>query len=145
MQEFIPGPENQQLLESLITDVMTVEWLLHINVAHTNLPLPKDGSLSQLPLLSIVRHFIKDGEKDKFERTFKTNKAYLQDFVTEGTIGGAWRVDPKDGKDEWVLLCPWKDVEQHHAFATTDGFVKYGQIREHIAGADIKHAKLLAI
>lgn len=149
MNEFIPGQENQSLLESL-KDEITVDWLLHIDVPHTNLPVPKDDTEKVKAhdgklVWSIGRHFIKPNEKDKFQQTFDANKQYLQDFITEGRIGGGWRVDKEENKDEWVLLCPWKKVEQHFEFAQTDGFAKYGQIRDHIAGAEIKHGKLLNI
>jgi hypothetical protein len=147
MEHFIPGKENQAVLESLKDDV-TVEWLLHIDVPHAGLPLPKDDSstskaLSGKLVWSIVRHFIRDGERGKFQNAFDDNKQYLQDFVTEGQIGGGWRVDRDEEKEEWVLFCPWTGVEQHSEFARTDGFGKYGGIREYIAGAEIKHARLL--
>ena len=94
---------------------------------------------------SIGRHFVKEGKKEEFHHTFQTNGQYLQDFITEGTIGGGWRADKENDKEEWVLLCPYTSVEQHLDFAKTDGFQKYAQIKEYIDGAEIKHAKLLDI
>lgn len=143
MNQFIPSAENQAVLQSL-TDLLAVEWLLHIDVPHTELPLPASQPVHQgQTVLGIGRHFVKDGEKAEFQQTFENNKRHLQDYVTQGRIGGGWRIDNEDGKHEWVLLTPWETVEQHHDFAQTPGFEKYGKIREHINGAEIKHANLL--
>jgi heme-degrading monooxygenase HmoA len=149
MNHFIPGAENQALLE-LLKDRMTIEWLLHANVSHADLPLPKsDTELAKARrgevVLSVGRHFVKEGEKKSLEERFEANKHYLQDYLTEGTMGGGWRIDTEGGKGEWVLLCPFRDVQQHLDFAKTEAFEHYGQIREYIDGAEIKHAKLLDI
>ncbi|KAF2189836.1 hypothetical protein K469DRAFT_562705 [Zopfia rhizophila CBS 207.26] len=154
MEQFIPSADNQALLESL-KDQLTVEWLLHIDAPHSELPLPKSKTTSQdksqytnetgTLVYSIGRHFVKAGEKDKFKETFENKKHYLQDYATEGTIGGGWRVDKKELKEEFVLFCPWKDVEQHMSFAKTDGFEKYAKVRDFIDGAEIKHVKIIDI
>ncbi|KAF2463391.1 uncharacterized protein BDR25DRAFT_307829 [Lindgomyces ingoldianus] len=145
MNNFIPSGDNQAVLESLKNE-LTVDWLLHIDAPHSALPLPKgtSGTTGGGPQLwSIGRHFIKTVEKGKFKETFESHKHFLQDYVTEGTIGSGWRVDPEEGKDEFVLWCPWKEVEQHYEFATTEGFQKYSKIKEYVDGTEIKHAKLL--
>jgi heme-degrading monooxygenase HmoA len=149
MNVYIPSEANQALLKSL-GEELSVVWLLHIDTPHAALPLPKtdvdkakarNGEL----VISVVRHFIKDGESEKFQQTFESHKDHLQNYLTEGMMGGGWRIDKKDGKDEWVLLCPFKSVQQHTDFASTDEFEKYGQIRDHIDGAEIKHGVLLDI
>ena len=149
MNEFIPSAENQAVLESL-KDALTVERLEHIDVPHANLPLPKsEAQVEQARrgelIWSIGCYYIKDGAKHDFRDSFEANKQYLQDFVTEGTIGGGWRIDKEDNKEEFVLLSPWKNVEQHLGFGKTEGFQKYAQIQKYIDGADIKHCKLLDI
>ncbi|RAR06588.1 dimeric alpha-beta barrel domain-containing protein [Stemphylium lycopersici] len=149
MDKFIPSADNQALLESL-KGALTVERLEHIDVPHADLPLPKrEAQLEHARqgglIWSIVRYYIKDGAKQDFLDTLEANKHYIQGFVTEGTIGGGWRIDKEDGKEVFVLLSPWKSVEQHLEFGKTDGFQKYAQIRKYIDGADIKHAKLLDI
>ncbi|KAF2032514.1 hypothetical protein EK21DRAFT_60610 [Setomelanomma holmii] len=149
MSGFIPSEGNQAVLEALKDD-MSVQWLLHIDASHEKLPLPKSAADKAKALrgelvISVVRHFTKDCAKEQFQKTYVANEQYLQEFLTEGTLGGGWRVDKEDDKEEWILLCPWTSVEQHHDFASTTSFEKYGQIREHIGGAEIKHAKLLNI
>jgi len=149
MNHFIPTKENQAVLVGL-EDMLSVEWLLHFDASHAELPLPKTeaekakAKAGEL-VISIVRHSVRAAAKDAFEQTFEANKHYVQDYLTEGMMGGGWRVDKKDGKEEWVLICPYTSVQQHLDFAQTPEFEKYVRIREHIDGAEIKHAKLLDI
>lgn len=149
MNHFIPSADNQALLERL-KDQLTVEWLLHADVSHAGLPLPKteaemiNGREGKL-VMSMGRHFVKDGQRKRFQNTFDANKASLQDYITEGTKGGGWRIDKEGDKEEWFLMCPWTSVEQHLDFAKTEGFQKYARIQDHLDSADVKHAKLLDI
>ncbi|ORY13538.1 hypothetical protein BCR34DRAFT_265664 [Clohesyomyces aquaticus] len=141
MNGFIPSADNQALLECL-KDNLSVEWLHHIDAPHSALPLPTaDGEPC---FWSIGRHFIKPGQKEKFKETFENTKQHVQDLVTKGTIGGGWRMETEE-LDEFVLFTPWTDVEQHQAFAKTDGFKEYFKITEYLDHADIKHAKLLEL
>ncbi|KAF2255965.1 hypothetical protein BU26DRAFT_512895 [Trematosphaeria pertusa] len=149
MNGFIPSADNQALLESL-KDELAVDWLLHIDAPHTALPLPKTDAEKEKALkgeliYSIGRHFIKTGEKDKFQETFDANKKYPMEYVTEGSIGYGWRVDKEEHNEEFVLWGPWKSVDQHLGFAKTEGFAKYAKIRDHLDGADIKHAKIMDV
>ncbi|RMZ69152.1 dimeric alpha-beta barrel [Pyrenophora seminiperda CCB06] len=149
MEDFIPSSANQSLLQSL-DGMLTVEWLQHIDALHADLPLPEteaqmEAACRGQPVWSIVRHMVKAEEKQRFQGAFDANKGYLQEFITEGKIGGGWRVDGEEAKDEFVLLSPWKSVEQHMEFGKTDGFKKYAGLREFIDEADIKHATLLGI
>ena len=147
MDGFIPSAENQALLEELKND-LTVEWMFHVDAPHAALPLPTlkksgDGSQAGSHVLSIGRLFIKADDKDKFQETFDTNKHYLQVYLTEGSVGGGWRFDKDDGKEEFAIITPWTDVEQHLSFAKTEDFEKYAQIKPFLDGAEIKHAKLM--
>jgi quinol monooxygenase YgiN len=149
MNYFIPSAENQAMLD-LLKDQVTVEWLLHADVSHVDLPLPRsDTEMAKARkgeiVISVGRHFVKNGQKKDFQQVFDANKIYLQDFISEGKLGGGWRIDKEDGKEEWFLICPYTSVEQHFDFAATEGFKKYVQIKDHVDGADIKHAKLLPI
>lgn len=149
MEVYIPGSANQSVLQSL-EGTLTVEWLQHIDVPLTDLPLPQTEVQMQAaycghPVWSIIRHIVKAGEKQRFHDTFDTNKGHLEEFVTEGKIGGGWRVDGEEGKDEFVLVCPWKSVEQHLEFGKNEGFETYAEIRGFIDEADYKHATLLDI
>ncbi|EDU39921.1 hypothetical protein L13192_02008 [Pyrenophora tritici-repentis] len=151
MEDFIPSPANQNLLQSL-QGLLTVEWLWHIETPLSDLPLPVtqaeaevEAAVNGQRVWSLIRHVIKADEKHRFQGHFDTKKGYLQDFVTEGNIGGGWRVDGEGGKDEFVLICPWKSVEQHVEFGKTEGFGEYARIRECVEEVDIRHGMLLDI
>jgi heme-degrading monooxygenase HmoA len=145
VEEFIPTEDNQGLLRELEKE-LAVEWLIHFDAPHSVLPLPKsaDDKYNRVTY-SVNRHFVKDGQRGALETFFEDNKHHLQDFVTEGSIGGGYRVDCDDGKEEFVLMSPWKDVDQHYAFAKTEGFARYSKIKELIDGAEIKHAKIYQV
>lgn len=143
MQEFIPSPANQDLL-AILKDDIAVEWMFHLDIDQTKHKLPLHR-----PTVGIVRHFIKDGQKDQFQKTFKENKHHLESFIGgEEAVVGGYRLDfgfdpsleSDRNDDEFVLFTGWNDVEQHGSFAETEGFEKYARIRDHIRGADIKHA-----
>jgi heme-degrading monooxygenase HmoA len=141
--DFIPSAENQALLENL-KELLSVEWLLHIDASHAALPLPASAqNQAKASVYALVRHYVKNGQRAQFQETYENEKRHLQAFVTEGTIGGGWLVDNDGDEEVWMLLTPWTSVEQHHAFAETAGFAEYGRIREHIEGAEIKHARIL--
>ncbi|KAF2202713.1 hypothetical protein GQ43DRAFT_302885 [Delitschia confertaspora ATCC 74209] len=158
MEGFIPSSDNQGVLESL-KGQLEVKWLLHMIAPHSSLPVPRplpvdrDATAKELKykgkynvspkLWSIERYFIKPGEKQKFEETFEENKHHLQEYVTEGTIGGGWRADAEEGKEEFVLFSPWKSVEAHESFVTTPAHEKYAALRGSLEGVDVRHAELL--
>lgn len=135
--EFIPSDENKSLLESL-KDVIEVEWLSHLDV-----PVAQIQLIS--PYLSIGRHMIKEGVREKFETCFQEKRTYLDRFVTEGRPAGGWKIDDDRKGEEFVLFSPWKEVQQHMDFAQDDGFKEYAAIREFVSGADIKHVKILEV
>lgn len=147
MQEFIPGQSNQEML-ALLKDQITVEWMFHLDIDQTTIPLPVDRGF-----MAIVRHFIKDGDKTSFESTFRDNRSEMDSFIggADRVVGG-FRIDQGfdpsmecDKGDEFVLFTAWDSEEQHFAFAKTEGFEKYGQIRNHISGAEISHAAVLEV
>lgn len=146
MQEFIPGQANQELL-ALLKDQVTVDFMFHLDLDQGVHPLPLSKDV-----IAVVRHFMKEGDKDGFTATFENNKHELESFVrSDRHVVGGWRVDKGydpsvDGEkrtEEFVLFTAWDSVEHHFGFAKTEGFQRYSKIRNHIDGADIKHAKEL--
>ncbi len=147
VNDFIPGAENQAVLET-VKDDLTVPWLIYLDVSHADLPVPKSEAEKQKALQgdlvwSIVRYHVKEGERQKFQESFDANGHLLQDFVTEGKVGGGWRVNKEEGKEERVSFCPWKSVQQHQEFAATEEFKQYVVIKEHLESTEIKHARLV--
>ncbi|OCL13264.1 hypothetical protein AOQ84DRAFT_118195 [Glonium stellatum] len=141
MDAFIPSAQNQELLDA-VKDQLAIEGLVHLNVGHASLPSADEVGAAD-NVFSIGRHFVKAGAKDEFAAAFEANKHALQDYATQGKIGGGWRVDKDGNKEEWVLFCPWKNVDEHIGFVNTQGFAEYSKIREYVDGVDIKHAKVI--
>ncbi|KAI1608043.1 hypothetical protein EDD36DRAFT_423925 [Exophiala viscosa] len=147
MKEFIPGEANQEILD-LLKRQLVVEWMFHLDVDQAKTAL----SLSE-KFIAIGRHFIREGEEDVFRSTFKAKKHELESFIGgAGHVVGGFRLDDGfepategDRKEEFVLFTAWNSVEHHFGFARTEGFEKYGQIRNHIEQADIKHATRLNV
>ncbi|OCT53294.1 EH domain binding protein epsin 2 [Cladophialophora carrionii] len=147
MQEFIPSQPNQELL-ALLKDQLTVDWMFHLDIDQVTHPLPLSRDM-----VAIVRHFMKDGDKEAFRSTFEAEKYQLESFVGQARALGGWRIDigydpsaeSGNRKEEFVLFTAWDSVEHHDQFANTEGFQKYRQIRNNIDGAEIKHAKLLDV
>jgi hypothetical protein len=149
LTEFIPSAENQDVLESL-KGLVTVEWLLHIDAPHANLPLPKTATMRNSALqddltMVIVRCFVRNGKKADLEETYPENKQHLQEYVAGGIIGGGWRVERENNKDELILFYSFKSVQQVEEPAIMGAFENDGQIQEHIDGIDVKYVKLLDI
>lgn len=123
------------------------QWMCHYDFSMSDVQL---GA----PVLSIGRHFVSKEKRTDFIQFFAKHKRYLDEYVTEGTVVGGWRVDEGNSTkgssldqhkelDEFVLLAPWQDVQQHKSFTESDGFKEYAKIKDLIIDADIKHAHLL--
>lgn len=147
MQDFIPSQSNQELL-ALLKGQVVVEWMFHLDIDQTKTALPLTRKF-----IAIGRHIIKDGERDAFRETFKANRHEIQSFIGGGGyVVGGFRIDKGfdpsaegEAKDEFVLFTSWDSVKHHMDFAKMTGFEGYGQIRNHLEGADIQHAAELDV
>ncbi|KAF2497918.1 hypothetical protein BU16DRAFT_580486 [Lophium mytilinum] len=157
MEGFIPSATNQALLTSL-HGIVEVVSLTHYDVPLTQLPVPdavekkgRRGNGNGKGVVSIARHFVKAGQKGKFEEAFEANKGELQEYVAPGVCGWGWRVDrekEEEGqgeREEFVLFSPWESVDAHVGFGKTEAFERYAGFREWIDGADVKHARVLEL
>lgn len=135
-EQFLPSPENQQVLRELKDD-LTVEWMFHIDMDAEKIPI-------HAHTLAVVRHIIKPGEKDAFKQKFEENVPYLSKVV-DGKLAGGWRIDKDNSEEEeWVLFTHWNSREEHAAFGNTEGFMHYGKIRDHLTdGTEVRHAKVI--
>lgn len=126
------------------------QWMCHYDFAMGNVRLDGEGEV----VMSIGRHFVEGGKRGDVQMFFEGNRRYLDEYVTEGKAVGGWRVDKGNSakgskldeqkdREEFVLLVPWKDVQQHHGFAETEGFKEYSKLKDLIVELDLKHAKLL--
>ncbi|KAF2018640.1 hypothetical protein BU24DRAFT_418160 [Aaosphaeria arxii CBS 175.79] len=147
MNQFIPSAENQALLED-ITPHFTVDWLVHIDAPHAELPIPKatNDHPNGSHIVSISRLFIQDGQADNFRAAWAEGKHVLEDFVTEGKVGFGFRIDVKEGeRQEFFLWSPWKDEAQHHAFVKVDGFEEFVKATQYVTDPIFKHATVFTV
>lgn len=144
--DFLPSPANQAQL-ALVDDVFD---LARVDMFHVDVPaaqLPTDADV-----LSIGRHRVRAGDKVAFEERFGECKPWLDRYVSrEKKPAGGWRIEKaaaipgREEEEEWVLLCGWESVQEHMEFAGTEGFERYGRIRELVQGFDVKHGKRIAL
>lgn len=140
--EYLKSPENQELLVAL-KDQVTVDWMFHVDVD----PVAVQELLRATSVLAIGRHFVSTPEKDNFTKTFDEGKGELERFIGNSKmVQGGWRLDQKkEREEEWILFTGWESREKRLAFAEDPGFQKHSKIRNHVMGADIKHAILLEL
>ncbi|KAJ9651155.1 hypothetical protein H2198_009556 [Neophaeococcomyces mojaviensis] len=170
MDDWIPGSENQELLQLLSGD-LEVKWMFHLSGEPVLFAQLLKEVKSSDGVVAIGRHFMKHAARDDFSRTFPDNVNVLEEFLGNGDrdVAGkklvmGWRIDdefvaPEEGKyveegdrkeigkdiDEFVLFTAWPNVEKHMDFAKTEGFKRYSQIKELVDGAEIKHGKVFSV
>ncbi|KAL6708408.1 hypothetical protein ACN47E_002671 [Coniothyrium glycines] len=149
MEDFIPGPENQAIL-ALLKDDLGVEWLQHIDTPHTNLSLPKTDAqktqaLEGQLMWNITRHWVKDGCRESFTQALSEGMPELGVLATEGISAGGWRVDKENGKDEFVMLSPWKSMEQCSEVVDPETAEWNGEMTKYTDRVEVRHMRLLDI
>jgi hypothetical protein len=147
VNQFATSPENMAAIGSLLGYV-TPQWAFHADVSNADLPLPttpaeKAKALCGDQVLSIAQYNIQDGKKAEFQSIFDANKNYLENYLTEGKMNGGWRIDTAAGQEEFVLLAPYKNVQQDFDFAKTQGFPQFDQIRACLNSTEVRHVRLL--
>ncbi|KAK3299325.1 uncharacterized protein B0H64DRAFT_439709 [Chaetomium fimeti] len=105
------------------------------------------GSLLESPVISVRRIFVKRVDRAAFEAKFEEVRGILEGYARPHLVRFGWREDVEDGEDEdeFVLVCGGDSVDQHFAFAESEGFARYGELRELIARVDLKHYKPLSL
>jgi hypothetical protein len=134
----------------------------NLDVDRSDLPsLSLSSILSGAPVISIGRHTVAAERRSSFAETFGHVRHHLDEHVSwkDKPIGGWKKVDHKDSaggssadanlnwkdSEEWILICPWKAVEEHQDFAKTPGFGEYRKIAEFVDEFDVKHARRLEL
>lgn len=110
------------------------------------------GAKGEKGVVSLNRHFIKDGQKEGFEGKFGAVGGLLGEYALPRVLLGGWRVekDVVDGeegkeKEEFVLLSGFDSVDHHLGFAKTAEFETYKGITEFVDGFELKHLRRLEI
>ncbi|KAF2447591.1 hypothetical protein P171DRAFT_407864 [Karstenula rhodostoma CBS 690.94] len=140
MNEWIPSEANQGLLKELVS-LIDVDYLFHIDVSLGSIP-PNDKA----PIFSVGKHVMESDERPGFESTFDKRRSDLEAHAP-GSISGGWRIEKEPGREEFVLFVPWKNVDQHLAFAKTKEFERYAEIRDHLVliATEIRHVALMEL
>ncbi|KAK7544745.1 uncharacterized protein J3D65DRAFT_34741 [Phyllosticta citribraziliensis] len=132
-QEWLPSAANQELLE-LLSGLVIVDWMFHVQVAQDQLPL-------DAPVMAIGRHFIKPGAHVGFEETFRSVKHHVANYTAPRGVAGGWRVEKEaEDQEEWVLFAGWPDAAKHSEFAETPAFKEYARIKDFVERLEVKHA-----
>lgn len=160
MQDWIPSQTNQDLLKAL-SDEVDVKWMFHFDCDPDDVVARfAKKSRDEGGVISVGRHFVKEGMRAEFEQCWIGNVEALEPFLARGKEGrrSGWRVDwgyvAADGQDgeerkdaevnEFVLLGAWGKVEDHTVeFVKTEEFQRYGKIRNYVEGAEIRHGKVI--
>ncbi|KAL7276041.1 hypothetical protein RUND412_000985 [Rhizina undulata] len=137
-ERFLVSQENQQLLENT-KDLFTVDAMFHVPVTKSTLPL-------SAPILTVARHYIKSEDKDKFSALWLEVSSSLAEFTNPFPLVGGWRIDGlPEAMEEWDQWSGFNTVEEHHDFGNSEGFKKYGGIKEYLSGFEVKHASELKL
>jgi quinol monooxygenase YgiN len=147
--------ENKGVMAELDKDIISGDTvLLHVAGNIFGLSSSESGAgsesglipLLESPVISIGRMFVKKANKEAFAARFEEVKGIAEEYARPHLVRYGWREDVEDGaEEEFVLVAGWESVEKHLAFAETEAFARYGQIREFVARVDLKHYKRLSL
>jgi quinol monooxygenase YgiN len=139
-EAFLPSSQNQSLVDSVKGYIDTENILMyHLGLDAEATPLPIDA-----PTISINRHFIKNGQREAFQKRFEEVEVLLQDYTRPRHVAGGWRMEKEiESKEEWVLFSGFDSVEHHQGFAKTDEFQRYRSIVEYVDSFEVKHMRRL--
>lgn len=136
-KDFIPSPENQELLEILKhdLDIPRIE-MYHIDLPAADVPTEANA-------IGIGWHTVRQDDKTSFDRRILDIKGWLKEGVSgEMKPAGGWRVEKasgQQGSEEFVLFCGLEDVDKHLGFAKTLTFEKCDRIRDLVQDVSVQH------
>ncbi|KAL6236517.1 hypothetical protein BDW75DRAFT_206583 [Aspergillus navahoensis] len=134
MEEWVPSQKNQEIMACL-SEGLELVWIQHINLTSDSVD---EGIPYSAPVVAIGRYSTTVENREGFEKTFAETKHHLQTFNRQRDISGGWSVDRDE---QFVLFSGWETVDEHYTFAQSEGFEKFGRIKEFIREAEIKHAQ----
>ncbi|KAF3762682.1 hypothetical protein M406DRAFT_333053 [Cryphonectria parasitica EP155] len=144
--QFLPSPENQELLQ-LLRDDLDIPRIEMYHVDVPNAAVPADA-----PVLSLGWFRVRGQDKAAFEGRAKS-WAWLsrrdpgQDGVGEASAGG-WRIEKaSDGHDEdegqekeeeWVSFCGWENVDEYEKLAEAVALDKSEHFRDLVCSSQVR-------
>ncbi|KAF1995864.1 hypothetical protein P154DRAFT_444512 [Amniculicola lignicola CBS 123094] len=145
--EWLPSQENQSLLHLFKND-MKVEWMFHIDATHTEFAFARHAAAvrrSKENLLGITRFFVKPGKKHEFNKEYDRCWDWMQHCVKEGKVGGGWRIDRDGDQEEFVLITPWKNLEQHEDTLYGGMVGEFSDFEELFSTEITRHARVMIL
>lgn len=136
-EEFIPSPENQQLLELLKDDLDVPRiQMYHVDVPIATIPANSEG-------ICIGWYRIRMEDKARFEEQMAHHTQLPSDILTQGReAAGGWRIEkPDDVEDEeqWVHFYGWDNVERDKDSDQGNAWVEDGRLKNLVLGFELKH------
>lgn len=132
METWIPSAQNQELLE-LLKGQVEVEWMFHVDVEPSTLPLGKR-------VLEIERFFVEEGNKVGSE---KMRRKLNEGVGKGGMVRGGWRIEKgmAEGEgEEYVLFTGWESVDRYQESVRSKRATAYEGIKDTVTGIDSDYA-----
>ncbi|KAL2197426.1 hypothetical protein P885DRAFT_77115 [Corynascus similis CBS 632.67] len=106
-----------------------------------------NAALLESPVISVERMFIPRADRGSFEAKFLEVNWILEGYAGPDLVRFGWRedIDKSLEEEEFVLVCGWESIERHVAFAESQGYARYGEIRNLLARVDVKHYKRFSL
>ncbi|KAK4251002.1 hypothetical protein C7999DRAFT_37891 [Corynascus novoguineensis] len=106
-----------------------------------------NAALLESPVISVERMFIPRANRGSFEAKFLEVNGILEDYAGPDLVRFGWREDIDESleEEEFVLVCGWESIERHLAFVESQGYARYGEIRNLLARVDVKHYKRFSL
>jgi heme-degrading monooxygenase HmoA len=139
------GSENNASAMGKIVPHLHAEYATKVVLFHADAIIFMDEaegktSLLDSPFISVSRTYVEAAMKQGFQDKFNEVKGILEEYAAPNIVRGGWRIEREsDDAEEFVLITGWEAVEDHMAFAKSEGFAKFIGIQAFAKGSDIKH------
>lgn len=137
LETWIPSRENQALLE-LLKGQVEVEWMFHVDVDPTTVPVERKV------VLGIERFFVGRGGKAASEGVFEEFKRRLEQGGHMAS--GGWSIEEGGGeKEEFVLFTGWESVEKYKESERTGPLKEQARIGDFVERSERDYAVKLKV
>ena len=134
-KEWLISPKRYEVLKAQ-EDQLEFVWMIHMDGTIGELPL-------RAPVLSIARLFVKNEHEGEFHRVAMAYREGLVVYTKPYRVVDGWRIDPEDGKKEFVVITGWETVEAHKECTRKMGeeSKEYASLGEHFEASDVGHSR----
>lgn len=99
----------------------------------------------EAPVLGVERYFVERGARGKFEVEVRGRKGVVEEYIKPWRVGGGWRVEGREDREEFVMFTGWESLESYREFVGSEEGREYVGIRELAEGNDVKQAVRLEL